>query len=179
MALNTLTTISCLVPLVPLLAGVTWFSHMFKDRRDAVLAASIIWGITVTAVTESLSAFSALAFVPLLLAWAVLAGLSTTAVVLLRGIPRHSREGTLKGLAGLDSLGWVSFVGVGSILLATALVCLASPPNNWDSMTYHLARVANWIDHHSVRHYPTHILRQLYMGPWAEFTYTVLTLRRD
>jgi hypothetical protein len=59
--------------------------------------------------------------------------------------------------------------GIGVILFITACVALISAPNNFDSMTYHLTRVLNWMDHHSLRNYPTHDLRQLYLGPWAEF----------
>jgi hypothetical protein len=66
--------------------------------------------------------------------------------------------------------------GIVSILAATLVVALVSPPNNWDSMTYHMARVANWIDHRSVRDYPTHILRQLWLGPCAEFAITNLQI---
>ena len=36
-------------------------------------------------------------------------------------------------------------------------------------MTYHMPRVAHWSQAGSVAHYPTHILRQLWLGPWAEF----------
>lgn len=43
------------------------------------------------------------------------------------------------------------------------------PPNNWDSMTYHMARIQNWISHHSVEHYPTSIFRQIYQPPFSEF----------
>ncbi|WP_162847192.1 ArnT family glycosyltransferase [Mucilaginibacter gracilis] len=43
------------------------------------------------------------------------------------------------------------------------------PPNNWDSMTYHMARITSWISHGSVEHYPTHIFRQLYQPPFAEY----------
>ncbi len=42
-------------------------------------------------------------------------------------------------------------------------------------MTYHLTRVVNWIDRGSVAHYRTNNLRQLYLGPWAEFS--ILHLR--
>ena len=36
-------------------------------------------------------------------------------------------------------------------------------------MTYHMPRVAHWSQAGSVAHYPTHIQRQLWLGPWAEF----------
>lgn len=36
-------------------------------------------------------------------------------------------------------------------------------------MAYHMVRVVHWIQDHSVAHYPTIFLPQLYQGPWAEF----------
>ena len=51
----------------------------------------------------------------------------------------------------------------------TGVIAVLAPPNNWDSMTYHMPRVAHWSQNGSVAHYPTHILRQLWLGPWAEF----------
>ena len=39
-------------------------------------------------------------------------------------------------------------------------------------MTYHMSRVAHWIQNQSVAHYPTNIPRQLELAPWAEFTVT-------
>ncbi len=36
-------------------------------------------------------------------------------------------------------------------------------------MSYHLARVAHWGQNHTVAFYPTHIVRQLYQPPWAEY----------
>jgi len=52
------------------------------------------------------------------------------------------------------------------LLLITALIY---PPNNWDSMTYHMARVAHWMQNRSVAYYPTSIDRQNVMGPGAEY----------
>jgi hypothetical protein len=49
------------------------------------------------------------------------------------------------------------------------VVGLFSPPNTYDSMSYHLARVANWIQFGTVEFYPTAILRQLYQMPLAEY----------
>ena len=58
---------------------------------------------------------------------------------------------------------------IGAILAVTGVIAMLAPPNNWDSMTYHMPRVAHWSQNGSVAHYPTHILRQLWLGPWAEF----------
>ena len=43
------------------------------------------------------------------------------------------------------------------------------PPNNWDSMTYHMARIAHWVMNESIEPYPTHIYRQIYQPPLAEW----------
>ena len=43
-------------------------------------------------------------------------------------------------------------------------------------MTYHMSRVVHWIQNKSVWHYPTHILRQIELNPWAEFAITHLQI---
>ena len=51
----------------------------------------------------------------------------------------------------------------------TLIVAMAAPPNHWDAMTYHMARVAQWYDHGTVAFYPTPIDRQLWQPPFAEY----------
>jgi len=51
----------------------------------------------------------------------------------------------------------------------TLFIALKSPPNNFDSMTYHMARVSHWIQNQNIRYYPTAIPRQNYSMPLAEF----------
>lgn len=77
---------------------------------------------------------------------------------------RRSLEGSLRLL----------LLGVGLILFVTFVIAFVSPPNNWDSMTYHMSRVAHWVQNGSVAYYPTHIVRQAYSNPWAEFAITHL-----
>ena len=55
------------------------------------------------------------------------------------------------------------------IALTTAFIGLIAPPNNWDSMTYHMSRVEHWRANANVAHYPTNVVWQLYLNPWAEF----------
>ena len=66
----------------------------------------------------------------------------------------------------------IALGGLGIVVLATLLIAVSAPPNNWDSMTYHMSRVVHWIQNSSVNHYPTHIDRQLWLNPWAEFAIT-------
>jgi hypothetical protein len=64
----------------------------------------------------------------------------------------------------------VIFTGaIGFILAATLATAILYPPNTWDSMTYHMARVVNWINNGHVSFYPTAIMRQNYQMPLAEF----------
>ena len=43
------------------------------------------------------------------------------------------------------------------------------PPNNWDSLTYHMSRIMYWLGNENLNHFPTHILRHLYQPPFAEY----------
>jgi hypothetical protein len=63
---------------------------------------------------------------------------------------------------------------VAAIGLLAAVSALAYCPNNWDSMTYHLARVAHWYQKHSVFPYPSNITRQIALPPGAEHLLLVL-----
>ncbi len=67
--------------------------------------------------------------------------------------------------------GWwaVPLIPAVIIALTTATIALIAPPNNWDSMTYHMSRVEHWRANASVTHYPTSVVWQLYLNPWAEF----------
>jgi len=60
-------------------------------------------------------------------------------------------------------------VGLSVVGACTLIVALCAPPNTWDSMTYHMARVAEWYDHGTVAFYPTAIDRQLWQPPFAEY----------
>jgi hypothetical protein len=59
------------------------------------------------------------------------------------------------------------------MLFCTALVY---PPNNWDSMTYHMARVVYWIENSSVAYFPTLDNRQNLMCPGAEYVILLMQL---
>ena len=128
--------------------------------RQASLGAAIRIGLLLTTATELLSLFSAITYFSLAVFWG-----GVTCLALLCFFPGWAN---LKGRKPrLENPGMIS--GIGAVLATTLLIALVAPPNNWDSMTYHMARVVHWIQNRSVAHYPTHITRQLYSAPWAEY----------
>ena len=55
------------------------------------------------------------------------------------------------------------------MLLTTLVTALISPPNNWDSMTYHMSRVEYWIQNKGIHFFTTNNHRQNVFAPFSEF----------
>ncbi len=62
----------------------------------------------------------------------------------------------------------LAHVVVFALLAITAFTAMASLPNTWDSMTYHLPRIEHWLQNRSFAFYPTAIPRQLDSNILAE-----------
>jgi len=137
-----------------------------ENWRAATLFAAILAATALTGITESLSLIHALSFYPLMISWLLL-----TAFAVLKAIPLWPNALSYPYvnfkmwlLSEKIFLGTIVF-----ICTVSALTAITGIPNTWDSMTYHLPRVDHWIQDKTVGFYPTHILRQLYSNPWAEF----------
>ena len=50
----------------------------------------------------------------------------------------------------------------------------AVAPNNWDSMTYHLARVAHWYQNGNLSHFEATVSRQNYISPFGDYQSLVM-----
>lgn len=64
---------------------------------------------------------------------------------------------------------WIMLAILGVLALVLLFGAIFTVPYNYDSMTYHLARIGYWIDHKSVAHYITNIDRQVYSPVLAEY----------
>jgi len=62
-------------------------------------------------------------------------------------------------------LGIILIVIIIPLLFQTLFV----PPNNWDSMTYHMSRVEHWRQNENVYPFPTGNIRQVIHNPLAEY----------
>ena len=70
---------------------------------------------------------------------------------------------------------------IGAALVYQAFIVFGTPPNNWDSMSYHLSRAAGWYQRHRIEYFPTHTERENAFQPNAEMEilYTFAFVGRD
>jgi len=85
-----------------------------------------------------------------------------------RGRPRPSATPIQWAALRHHRLILVLGIAVAAALCFELALAVASTPNNWDSMTYHLSRAAAWYQDHAVTHLQTHTARQNAFPPNAE-----------
>ncbi len=141
------------------------------------LTGSALVAVTLMGVYASVS-LEALSLGKWITPWAVVGvwclGLAACGAVFARSL-KVERAGI-----GLRVRGWVRdrmdgdpvtlvLAGVGAVFVGlVGVVAVVAPPNVWDGLTYHLPRVMHWLQNQTLAHYPSHILRQLWMNPFAE-----------
>jgi len=158
-----------LLPLAALALLVLLARRMLGGWRAAALAGAVTWGALLTAITEALSALGRLTPGWLALAWA-----SATAVIAVwagarRGGAARSPDDMAHRFGALARADRWLAGALAAVALTTVVTALAAVPNTFDSMTYHLSRVAQWLQWRDVNPFPTHVLRQLHQAPWAEY----------
>lgn len=148
--------------------GGAWLGCLLCVRavrpRSVALAAPLALALLVGAeavLLHALSAFRAVHAGPVALAH--LALLAVGALVAWRVPAARPKPPRLRRFP------WAVAAPLAFLFALAATSAFAYLPNNWDSMTYHLARVAHWIQRGSVAAYPTGIPRQNVLTPGAEY----------
>lgn len=158
-----------LLPLAAILLKWRWYvvgRPALGWQRNG-LRAAVLSGAWMVLVTEGLSLVHGLTPVAVGLAWALPA--AADAARLVRG-----RHGLLprSWLPGLRTAGvWDRSIlaAVLLILFLTGVVAWATPPQTWDSLNYHMSRVAHWAENASGEPFATGIETQNSRPPGAEF----------
>lgn len=118
--------------------------------------------------TEILSIFDSVNFASIVSAWLIL--LSACVLFAIRRRKRNREFAWAFENQSETSPHSIPVYGtIAVILTLTFITAILYPPNTYDSMTYHMARVSNWIVNESISYYPTAIPRQNYIMPLAEF----------
>jgi 4-amino-4-deoxy-L-arabinose transferase-like glycosyltransferase len=154
-----------MLPIFCWLLWVLFFARRGSGWRSSFLLAAVVWGCLLVAFTEFLSCFRLLGFYGIAACW-VAASLALVPPLF------RSRDRLPLGRPETALFERALLGGIGVICLATFITAIVSPPNTWDSMTYHMSRVMHWLQNRSVAHYPTHIVRQIELNPGAEFVIT-------
>ncbi len=138
-----------------------------KDSYHTLLRAAVIWGVVIVASTEFLSLFKAVDNLHLAIMWGVclLVGLSWLAWQL-----RHGKSLPRFQFPRFNSPVDVVLLALTIVLAAGALfVAVKAPVQTYNSLSYHMSRVAHWAQDRSVGIYVTGIERQNMMGAFAEY----------
>lgn len=137
-----------------------------QDWRKSILSSSLAMGVLAAVGAEFLSLAGGLAAPGLRWYWGV--WLVLAAVLHLLAVKPGSQpqaEGESVQVSWVEK-GLLAWTGV--LAAINAIAAYQTPPNNWDSMVYHLPRVMHWLRNGSVNFYATHIQRQLFLSPGIE-----------
>jgi hypothetical protein len=150
------------------------FRSSSLDLRESAIRAYLVLFLIAAVVTEILSTFDGINFQTLAVTWFFFVSVfGVIAILSFRRNPlklkeqfQPSKERIRENFTWLEGL---ILFAIALILVLTLITAVYSPPNNFDSMTYHMARVVHWIQNQSVHFYPTAITRQNYSMPLAEY----------
>lgn len=164
------------LPILAFAGLVLWVQAAFpqSEPRESFLRAAVLWGALTTVFTESLSLPRALTAPALAAAWGAVLLVALFCVGRRRGL-----RATIKSLRPrlpAQGLARAALAALAIALVITGLVAVVAPPQTYDSLTYHMSRVAHWAQNRSVAPYPTGIERQMTMSPYAEFAVLQLYL---
>jgi hypothetical protein len=137
--------------------------------RLMVVRTALCFGAFAVIVVEVLSALDMVATWTVILCW--LAAIGAVAPFMIRRRPWRTPaigwvRRTWRTAMRVERIGWGL---LGGLLFAEVVVALLAPPNNFDSQTYHLARIEHWVANGNVEFYPTAIARQVDLPPGAEY----------
>lgn len=155
-----------LLPLFSLFGFVLIARHEATTWRESLVTGAVIWGAVLFILTETTSKLQLLTPIGVASAW-----IAVAICILYRLWQQRAKRNFVLGLrVKLPSeLARVQIVVIVALAAGTLATALVSPPMGEDAFSYHLARVAHWIQAEATAPYPTHIQRQLFSGPGAEF----------
>ncbi len=165
-------TIQFLLILFPLAGYVCLLGYLYSSSESSpenngpqnMLRAAVLYGVYQVLTIEVLSLFKAVTAVGLVLAWSLLIAAFGVWTFRRRPAKLHFPKITLPK----DWPSWLMFTIIVFTLVITFTVAWFTPPQTWDSLTYHASRIAHWAQNQSVGHYITGIERQNSMSPGAE-----------
>lgn len=151
------------MPILPLITALLLYRLCRRSMgpMNACVHASVIWGVLVLLLTELLSLGRMVTLPGVAAGWGLITLMLAGTLWRTRGRSLvFERVAVLPIWAAVPTL---------VTLIVTLVIALVAAPNSTDALTYHLARVAHWMQHGSVDPYATSVTRQIYMPPWPSY----------
>jgi hypothetical protein len=142
-------------------------SLLFK-KSEAFIKSSLLISFLSYIFCELFSTFNILNFLSIFISW----GLVFFALIFLvfkKNIKFSLLSFTIFNQAIEFKYKFILWALILIILVPLLTLAVFIPPNNWDSMAYHLPRIQHWIQNANVYPYPTNITRQIATSPLSEY----------
>lgn len=140
-------------------------------RLEAYIGGATIWMLLLFTSTEILSLFQGINRTSLTLFWGVLDVLLVL-LFLLKFKKNNAYKNIIRDIVQINLPAKNErFLLLIMLLVAgyVGILAVKTAPYNWDSMTYHMSRIAAWAQNGSVEHYATNIIRQIASPMLGEF----------
>jgi hypothetical protein len=141
-----------------------------NNSRESIVKAILFFSLITIGITELLGLFNALNYINLVLTWGI-----TDVILIYLAIKKRSfraiysvKSRVIYISKNLNKWEWFLITFSVFILIGVFIQGLIYPTNNWDSMSYHMARITHWIQNESLAHYRTTLYSQLISPPFAE-----------
>ncbi|MCI9325181.1 MAG: hypothetical protein HFJ00_02870 [Lachnospiraceae bacterium] len=129
-------------------------------RMETCVKATAIWTLLLLFLSYFWSVFQNLCFRTLAGSYLVID--LALFILLIRGRRNNLKFPVSNSLKRyVFSMAFLELLGILCLFTLVLYYAVRSVPYNWDSMTYHLARIVNWKQNRSVLPYATHIERQV------------------
>lgn len=139
-----------------------------KGKAECYIEGTCLFMLYLYIMTEILSVFHAIRYRTLFFSW-----FAFDLFLLIFFIVRNRNKSRVQLINVLKRRGLFrkySYEYILGLIGAAALVLsVITVPYNWDSMTYHLPRIAYWAQNRSVEHYATNCIRQIASPVLGEF----------
>lgn len=147
-------------------------STRVRVKYNSLLLTVLVFCLTIVVVTEALSIVKQLRHISILSFWIIFSLANILLIAKNKSNVLQQIRQLQCRLLSLKQFTMYQKVTIGiitGILLLLFLQGVIYPPNNWDSLTYHMSRIMYWIGNQSVEHYPARIIREIYQPPFAEY----------
>ena len=162
-----------LLPLCLFLLLITFYSSnkniegIYTQIRVSWLKSLLVFTSFVYAATETLSVFNTLNAYAVILFWAIICSVLLWLVVKNKWRPPSIKSFYLSFLP--RPFRFVLLFAIIFGLFPLLFLSIYSPPNNLDSINYHLSRIISWTQNNNVEHFATSYMQQLYLNVLGEY----------